>query len=89
MPRHATRNDDLATIEARRAELRKELTDLDQRAKTVEAAARDAGRTVLFSALERIKIAGMDKADAKAIAAAIGAHGGEVVARHLATLPSA
>ena len=43
---------------------------------------------VFIAALERIKIAGMDKADARVIARAIGDHGGSAVAKHLASIPS-
>ncbi len=84
MPRTSKKSDDLATIEARRDALREELAQLDERARLAELAARDAGRPVLIAALERIKIAAMDKSDAKAIAAAIGQHGGRFVADRLA-----
>ena len=86
MPRSAAKPDDLALIEARREALRTELATLDERAKAIELAARDAGRPVLLAALERIKITALDKADARAIASAISAHGGQAVARHLASL---
>lgn len=85
MPRPSTKSDDLAAIEARRELLRAELAQLDERARVAELAARDAGRPVLIAALDRIKIAGMEKNDAKAIAAAISTHGGRAVAAHLST----
>lgn len=88
MPRASSKSIDLSSIEARREALRAELAALDEQAKAAELAARDAGRPVLLAALERIKIATMAKADAKAIASAIGLHGGEAVAQHLASLPS-
>ncbi len=88
MPRASSKSIDLSSIEARREALRAELAALDEQAKAAELAARDAGRPVLLAALERIKIAAMAKADAKAIASAIGLHGGEAVAQHLASLPS-
>ncbi|VXD01484.1 hypothetical protein SPHINGOT1_340038 [Sphingomonas sp. T1] len=52
----------------------------------MEQIARDAGRPVLIAALERIKIAAIDKADARAIATAISNHGGKAVANQLASL---
>jgi hypothetical protein len=68
---------DLAAIEARREALKAELAHLDEQ---------DAGRPVLIAALERVKIAAIDKADARAIAAAISNHGGKAVANQLALL---
>lgn len=88
MPRTSAKADDLAAIKARRETLRAELAALDERAKAMEIAARDAGRQTLMAALERVKIAEIDKADARTIAVAIGNYGGSAVARHLATLPS-
>jgi hypothetical protein len=52
---------DLAAIDARREALRAELAQLDEQARTAELAARDAGRPVLLSALDRVKIAAMSK----------------------------
>lgn len=77
---------ELAAIEARREALRAELAILDEQAKAAEQTARDAGRPVLIAALERVKIAAIDKADARAIATAISSHGGKAVANHLASL---
>lgn len=77
---------ELATIEARREALRAELAQLDEQAKAAEQTARDAGRPVLNAALERVKIAAIDKADARAIAKAISNHGGKAVASQLAPL---
>ena len=88
MPRTSAKADDLAAIKARRETLRAELAALDERAKAMEIAARDAGRQTLMAALERVKIAEIDKADARTIAVAVGNCGGSAVARHLATLPS-
>jgi len=89
MPRTSSKPDDLTAIHARREELRAELAQLEQRAKEVETAARDAGRPVLVAALDRIKIAAIDKTDARVIATAISTHGGKLVAAHLATLQTA
>lgn len=86
MPRATTKAVDLATIEARREALRAELMTLDERAKAIESAAKDAGRPVLMAALERIKIGAVNKADARAIASAISDHGGAAVAERLASL---
>lgn len=86
MPRTSTKPDDLAAIEARREALRAELATLDERARAIEMAARDAGRPVLTAALDRIKIGAMDKADAKAIATAISVHGAKRVAEHIGSL---
>ena len=77
---------DLAAIEARREALRAELARLDEQAKAAEQTARDAGRPILIAALERVKIAVLDKVDARAIATAISKHGGKAVASHLASL---
>jgi len=77
---------DLATIEARREALKAELAHLDEQAKAAEQTARDAGRPALTAALERVKIAAIDKADARAIATAISKHGGKAVASQLASL---
>lgn len=86
MARSSSKPADLATIKERREKLQAELAELDAQEKAAEAAARDAGRPVLVAALDKIKIAAMDKAEAKAIATAIGRHGGKAVADHLASL---
>lgn len=86
MPRPTAKPTDISSIDARREILRAELAALDEQAKEAELAAKDAGRPVLLSALGRVKIASMDKTDARSIASAIGQHGGKAVARHLATL---
>jgi crotonobetainyl-CoA:carnitine CoA-transferase CaiB-like acyl-CoA transferase len=86
MARSSSKPADLATIKERREKLQAELAELDAQEKAAEAAARDAGRPVLVAALDKIKIAAMDKAEAKAIATAIGQHGGKAVAEHLASL---
>ena len=77
---------ELTAIEARREALKAELVQLDELAKAAEQTARDAGRPVLIAALERVKIAAIDKADARAIATAISNHGGKAVAGQLASL---
>ena len=86
MPRAISKPEDLDAITARRAALIAELASVDEKLKAAEIAARDAGRPTLLAALERIKIAAMDKNEAKAIAAAIGQHGATAVAQHLASL---
>jgi hypothetical protein len=88
MPRATAKPTDLSSIDARRETLRAELAALDEQAKAAELAAKDAGRPVLLAALDRVKIAIMDKTDARSIASAISQHGGRVVAQHLATLPT-
>jgi hypothetical protein len=77
---------DIAAIDARREALRAELAKLDEQARAAEVAARDAGRSILLLALDRVKIAAMGKKDAKLIASAIGTHGGTAVAQHLLLL---
>jgi hypothetical protein len=77
---------DIAAIDARREALRAELAKLDEQARAAEVAARDAGRSILLSALNRVKIAAMDKKDAKLIASAIGTHGGAAIAQYLSSL---
>ena len=89
MPRATPKTKDLAAIEARRQALKEELAALDAQAKEAEAAAKDAGRDVLLSALSRVKIAAMSRDDAKVIANAIGKHGGEAIARSLGSLVGA
>lgn len=86
MARSASKPDDLAAITARREALLAELAQIEKQAKAAEEAARDSGRPVLLAALERVKIAGMEKAEARAIATAITRHGGKAIAAHLASL---
>lgn len=86
MPRSSSKPADLPTIETRKRALLAELAHLEEQAKAAEVAARDAGRPVLLSALNRIKIAAMDKSDARVIASAINQHGGASVASHLASI---
>lgn len=75
--------DDLSAIEARREALRAQLADLDEKAKAAEQAARDAGRPVLLAALERVRVSGLSKQEARTIANAIGQHGAKAVADYL------
>lgn len=89
MPRASSKPADLPTIETRKKALLAELAQLEEQAKAAEIAARDAGRPVLLAALDRIKIARMEKSEAKAIATAINQHGGSAVASHLASIPHA
>lgn len=86
MPRAKTNVDDLAAITARREALLTELARVDEQAKAAREAARDAGRSVLLAALDRIKIAAIDKSDARAIATALTTYGGKVVAERLVGL---
>ena len=76
---------DLDAIDARRAALRAELADLDDRAKAAEQAARDAGRSTLLGALDRVRIAELSKNDARSIAKASEQYGGKAVAAYLST----
>ena len=85
MARNSPKPDDLAAITARREALLAELAKIDEQAKAAQEAARDAGRPVLLAALDRVKIAAMEKADARTIATAISRLGGSVVAEHLAS----
>lgn len=86
MPRATLKSDPIDVITARRQTLIDELAAVDEQLRAAETAARDAGRPILLAALERVKIAAMDKADARAIAAAIGEHGGKKVAAHLTSI---
>jgi hypothetical protein len=88
MPRASSKPSDLLTIEARKKAILAELAELQEQEKATAIAARDAGRPVLLAALDRIKIATMEKSDARAIATAISQHGGSAVALHLASLTS-
>ena len=89
MARNSSKPDDLAAATARRDALAAELAQAEELVRSAEQAARNAGRPVLQAALDRIKIAAMDKADAKVIATAIGEHGGKAVAQHLTTIVGA
>ena len=64
---------DLATITAERARLQAELARLDEAERVALETERDAGREVLLAALVKVKIARMDRGQAKAIAQAISA----------------
>lgn len=86
MPRAISKPDDLEAITARRTALVAELAAVDEKLKAAESAARDAGRSILLAALDKVKIAALDKTDAKAIATAIDKFGGAAVATHLASL---
>lgn len=88
MPRGSLKTDDLAAISARREALLAELARVDEQARVAKEAARDAGRPVLLAAFDRVKVAALDKADARSIAQAIATHGGKSVAQHLASLSS-
>lgn len=88
MPRPSSKPADLSTIETRKKALLAELAQLEEQAKAAETAARDAGRPVLIAALDRVKIATMEKSDARAIASAVSQHGGAVVASHLSSIVS-
>lgn len=86
MARTAAKPTDLDAIQARKQAILAELAELDEQAKVVELAARDAGRPILLAALDRVKIGAMEKSHARAIAAAIGTHGAGVIAQHLSTI---
>lgn len=75
---------DLPSISAERARLEAQLAEVAAREKEALEAARDAGRPVLLSALEKVKIGEMNRQDAKAIAVAITKLGGTQAAKLLA-----
>lgn len=77
---------DLDAIKQERVKAEAALAAIIQREKDAEAAVRDAGRPALIAALEKIKIASMERSEAKAIADAIGKHGGAKVAAALRQL---
>lgn len=77
---------DLDTIRIERAKLESRLAAIIQREREAEAVQRDAGRSALLAALDRVQIGAMERTDAKNIAAAIGKHGGATVAAALANL---
>ena len=74
---------DLATISAERARLQAELARLDEAEKAALETERDAGREVLLAALDKVKIARMDRGQAKAIAHAISALGADDIIQKL------
>lgn len=86
MPRTQAKPASLAAITARRKALLAQLALVDEQAKAAEEAARDAGRPVLLAALDRVKIAEISRADARAIATALATHGGKAVAKHLSSI---
>jgi len=79
----ARKGSDLSAIKAERTKVEAALEELKRREKEAEEALRDAGRPTLLTALEKIKIGEMGRADAKSIAAAIAKHGGAGVAAAL------
>lgn len=85
----ARKGSDLEAIKAERTKIEAALEELVRREKQAEEALRDAGRPTLLSALERIKIGEMDRADAKAIASAIAKLGGAQVAAALVGIVNA
>lgn len=74
---------DLATISAERARLQAELARLDEAERVALETERDAGREVLLAALDKVKIARMDRGQAKAIAQAISAFGADDIIQKL------
>jgi len=74
---------DLATISAERARLQAELARLDEAEKVALEIESDAGREVLLAALDKVKIARMDRGQAKAIAQAISALGAHDIIQKL------
>lgn len=74
---------DLAIISAERARLQAELARLDEAEKVALEIERDAGREVLLAALDKVRIARMDRGQAKAIAQAISALGAEDIIQKL------
>ena len=76
---------DLDAIAAEREQLKEQLRELEAREKAAIEAKKDAGRAPLMAALARVKIAEMDKGQAKAIAQAISKLGAPEVARRLSS----
>src|SRR3546814_478278 len=76
----------LDTICLERAKLESRLAAIIEREKEAEAVQRDAGRSALLAALDRVEVGAMERSDARSIAAAIGKHGGAKVAAALADL---
>src|SRR3546814_2900006 len=74
----------LDTIRLERAKLESRLAAIIEREKEAEAVQRDAGRSALLAALDRVEVGAMERSDARSIAAAIGEHGGAKVAAALA-----
>jgi len=77
---------DLNTIRLERAKLETKLAAIIQREKEADAVQRDAGRSALMAALDRVQIGAMERTDARTIAAAIAKHGGAKVSAALANL---
>src|SRR3546814_14785795 len=71
----------LDTIRLERAKLESRLAAIIEREKEAEAVQRDAGRSALLAALDRVAIGPMERRDARSIAAAIGTHGSAQVAQ--------
>src|SRR3546814_1528828 len=65
----------LDTIRLERAKLESRLAAIIEREKEAEAVQRDAGRSALLAALDRVEVGAMERSDARSIAAAIGKHG--------------
>lgn len=80
---------DLEAIKQERLKAEAALAAILQREKDAEAAVRDAGRPVLLAALDKVKIAELERADAKAIADAIAKHGGATVASAVRNIAAA
>lgn len=71
-------------IQQERSKAEALLADIIKREKEALASLADAGRPVLLAALDRVKIADMERSEAKAIATALAKHGGAKVAAALA-----
>src|SRR3546814_18358465 len=77
-------NLDTSSLERAKRESRR--AAISEREKEAEAVQRDAGRSALRAALDRVEVGAMERSDARSIAAAIGKHGGAKVAAALADL---
>jgi hypothetical protein len=77
---------DLDALRSERLKLEAQLEDVRKRERAAETLVRDAGRATLLAALDRVKIAAMDRTQASAIAEALATHGGAKVAVALASL---
>lgn len=84
----ARKSQSIEAIQAERIKAEELLRQLQEREREALAAQADAGKATLVSAINRVKIAELSRADATTIAKAVAKHGGEAVARVLAKLSS-
>lgn len=85
MPRGVKATVDYHDIASRRAKLEAELAELAKAEKTAREAERDKGRTMLLTALGKVKIGAMERGDAQIIARSIETLGAAQIAAKLTT----